>query len=247
MKKLGLTIPFLILGISAVLLPGCSTCQVQIWANSDSDDPNIGSPRNPHYIHVGETVQFRVYVQPDLAAYVLMDIEGQLVMLPKINPGEYALTKQFDDHWRDHDLYLTAVAYRQVGRSDYLTEGTLLRKINAANDPPDQVLGSGTMKISCYQSKLLIQIKAPATPEPDWSRASLQLYGLNDRLSTIPLGHPGSDGFAALGRDAWGYYNIFYEPRFDQIRRSGKTKAIFTYFDPTTKTTRSAEVWFDTP
>jgi hypothetical protein len=243
MKKLVLY-PCLLL---PALLAGCTTCQVQIWANSDSDDPNIGSPRSPHYVHVGETAQFRVYVQPDLAGYVLMDIGGQMMILPRINPGEYALTKKFDENWRDHACYLTARAYRQNGRPDYLVEGAIVRKLNVDNDPPDQLLGTGTMTVSCYQSKIVIRIKAPATPEPDWSKASLQIFGLNNQIATVPFARPGADGFVALGHDTWGYFNIFYEPNDDQVHRTGKTKALFTYPDPKTNTEQKLEVWFDTP
>ncbi len=238
---------FFLLVTAATILTGCSECRVQIWANSDSDDPNIGSPRSPHYVHVGENVQFRVYVQPDAASYVLLDFGGNLYMLPKISPGEYGLTKKFEDSWRDRTCYLTASAYRKLGRSDYMAEGTIVRKMNLENDPADQFLGSGSMSMVCYQSKVVIQIKAAGTTEPDWSKASLRVFGLNNQIFTIPMGQPSSDGFVALGRDAWGYYNIFYEPVFGQIHRTGKTKAIFTYPDPNTKSEQSLEVWFDTP
>jgi hypothetical protein len=244
MKKIGFTLLLVFMGL--MVLTGCSECRVQVWANSNSDDANVGSSSSPHYVHVGETVQFRVYVQPDAASYVLMDFGGNMYMLPRVSPGEYGLTKKFDDSWRDRTCYITASAYRKLGRSDYMAEGTIVRKMDIENDPADQFLGSGSMSVVCYQSKVVIRIKA-GNPEPDWSKASLRIFGLNNQVFTIPMGRPTSDGFVALGQDTWGYYNIFYEPSFNQIHRTGKTRAIFTYPDSNAKNEQTLELWFDTP
>jgi len=234
----------LFLGVLA--LAGCSTCQVQIWANSSSDDPNVGSPANPHYFHVGETAQFRVYVQPDAASYVVAEFEGRLAILSKVNPGEYGLTQKFDDLWRDRYFTLEVQAWKQEGKPDILVETGVVRKLPAGNDTPDVLLGQARMQVICYQSKITVKVSPPDKKEPDWSKAGLQIFGLNDKISTVKLGRPGADGFAAIGQDVWGAYTLFYEPRLDQIRRAGKTKAVLIYLDAQNHEQKQ-EFFFDTP
>jgi len=236
----------LLLPLGSLLSAGCTTCQVQIWANSASDDPNLGSPANPHYFHVGETAQFRVYVQPDIATYVLAEFDGQTAILTKVNPGEYSLTRRFDERWRDRPFTIDIRAWKQEGKPDVLIEGGIVRKLPAGNDPPDVVLGQTQAQIVCYQSKLIMKITPTDKKEPDWSKAKLQIFGLGDKISEVKLGQPGADGFAAIGQDAWGAYTIFYEPRLDQIRRAGRTKAVLIYLDGQNRE-QKLETYFDTP
>jgi hypothetical protein len=230
---------------TSIVLAGCSTCQIQVWGSSDSDDPQVYSVRNPHYVHVGEIVQFRVLVQPDIASYVVMESNGQAYLLDKVTPG-YAFAKRFDERWLEQDCVMEARAYKQVGNPDYLVENGVARKLSGG-DPPDQFLGAARFQITCYQSKVVIRVPASGNQEPDWSQVVLNLFGPGDRMSAVKLAQTGTDGFTVLGRDAWGEYPVFYEPRINQIHKAGKTRAVLTYIDPATRKERKLETWFDTP
>jgi len=229
------------------LLGGCSATQIQLWANSDSDDSSLYTQRTPHYVHVGETVQFRVPVQPDNASYVVINLEGQEILAQKVNKGDYAFTWTFDEKRRDRRVYLEARAYRQVEHMDYLNESGRLRKLQAGNDPPDVLLGVVRMQVVCYQSQLVIQLSTPGRVEPNWSRAVLDIYGPKDKVSKVGLGQPGADGFVALGINSAGMFTVMYEPKIGEIRKTGKTKAVLTFPNPSGEGELTKEVWFDTP
>lgn len=228
-----------------VLAAGCSTCRVEAWGNSDSDDPQVYSPRVVHHVHVGEIAQFRILVQPDVAAYVVMECGGQTYMLEKVEPG-YAFAKRFDERWLDRPCSMEARAYKQIGKPDYLVEGGTARKLEG-NDPPDQLLGIVRFQVICYQSRIVIPVTTPDGREPDWTKATLEIFGADNRVATLKLARNGSEGFTALGRNAWGEYPVFYEPKFDLVRRTGKTRAVLTYRDAAGQKELKREIWFDTP
>ena len=150
-----------------VYFTGCSACSVQIWANSDSKDPRMYTRKNPHYVHVQEPMDFRILVIPDNADYVLMNIGSQLFMPQKVNAGEYALARLFDSSCRDMDFLIEAKAYRQNANPDYRNENGILRKTSDTIDQPDTLLASTFMHVSCYQSKILLNLRLPGTSEPD--------------------------------------------------------------------------------
>ncbi|MFA5865626.1 MAG: hypothetical protein WC975_13185 [Phycisphaerae bacterium] len=232
--------------ICPALLAGCSGSQVQIWANSNSDDPKIYTQQNTHYIHVGEVAQLRIVVQPDIANYVTINLGGQLYMMPKVNPGEYALMKRFDSRWFGVICPVEVQAWRQNGRCDYLIEDNLVRKLATGDDPPDTLLASANTRVCCYQSKVVFDINLPGNKEPDWSKAVLTIFGPENRISTIYQGRVGLEGFTALGRDASGRYTIFYEPNLEQIHKTGKTRMVLTILDSDNKE-QTYEIWLDTP
>ncbi len=229
-----------------ILLTGCSACQMQLWVNSDTDDPTIFALRNRHYVHVGETTEFRTTIVPDnTATYVILDIDGRREMLSKVNPGEYAFRKTFDEKWLDHTCNIEVRAFLQNGRSDYFIEGSQVRQLNNPDDPPDQMLCLTRTQIVCYQSRLMIKLWTAA--EPDWAKGKLEIFSPDNKVTTLSLGRPDIDGFTVLGRDLSGYYTIFYEPKFNQVRRCGKTKAVFSIPDPKTGSLITREIWIDTP
>jgi hypothetical protein len=245
MKRLQYMLLMTVMGIG--LLSGCSTTKVQLWSNSDSDDPTIYTQKNPHYVHVGETVQFRIPIQSDAVSYGVMDFQGQPYMLQKVNPGDYAFTWRFDETWRDRKGYLEARAYRQVDRPDYLIESGQLRKLQVGSDPADELIGSAGMVIQCYQSRVVLQVQTRGNVEPDWSKAILEIYGPHDNVSKILMGRPGIDGFVAIGKNSAGSFTVLYEPKINQIHKNGKTRAVFICPDPSGQGEVKQEIWFDTP
>jgi len=238
---------YLMMVLGLFVLGGCSTCQVQLWSNSDSDDPTMDTQRNPHYGHVGETVLFRVPVQPDVASYVVMEFQGQLYMCQKVGAGDYLFSWSFDEKWRDTRVLMEARAYRQAGRPDFIVESNRVRRLETGNDPPDELLGAMRMTVQCYQSRIVARVRTPGGAEPDWSKAFFEIYGPGDKVSRVGIGRPGVDGVVALGKDSGGTFTVVFDPTVEQIHKMGKTRAVFVYPDPAGQADLRQDVWFDTP
>jgi hypothetical protein len=239
-------ITFGILALTALGFAGCATSKVQIWANSDSNNPKLYTMQLPHYAHIGQTLDFRVTVSPDAASYVVLNFNGQEELLPKVGPGEYGFSRLIDLSCRDMKYPIEIRAYKLVGEADYYTENNQIRK-RAAGDPPDELIGQATSRIDCYQSLITIELNTSNGQEPDWSRGQLEVYGPNNQITKVGLGQPGKYGFTALGRDVRGLYAIFYEPLYDQICRTGKTRVVFSVPDPGTGNPITREQWISTP
>ncbi len=230
-----------------MIFSGCAA-QVHIWANSDSDDAKVFSMRSPHHIHIGELVQFQITVKPDIASYVLMDFGGKLQILAKTAPGQYSFNKSFGEKWRDRRATVVVRAFRTIGKRDYVKVNKFVRKNHLKDDPPDELLGAASMQIVCYQSKVILKFSTVNNKEPDWNTGKLLIYGRGNKVSKIPLGHPGVDGFTALGTELGSNkYIIFYEPRQNQVHKTGTTKVEFTIIDPTTKKTIRQDMLIQTP
>lgn len=239
-------ITFGFLTLVALSLTGCATSQVQIWANSDSNNPKLYTSQIPHYAHIGQTMDFRVTVSPDAAGYVVLNFNGQEELLPKVSPGEYGFSRLIDLSCRGMKYPIEIRAYKVVEQPDYYTEANQIHK-RSAGEAPDQLIGRATSRIDCYQSQITIELNTSNGQEPDWSKGQLEIYGPNDQVTKVGLGQPGKYGFTALGRDARGLYAIFYEPLYDQICRTGKTRIVFSVPDPGTGNTLTREQWISTP
>jgi hypothetical protein len=228
-------------------LTGCSVCQVQIWANCDSNDTKLYLVQASHYAHIGQTMDFRVTVSPDVAGYVVLDFNGQEEVLPKVGPGEYGFSRQIDISCRGRSYPIEIRAYRAAGQPDYYMDAGHVRKRSSSGDAPDQLVGSARSRLDCYQSQVTIELTTSNGQEPDWSKGQLEVFGDHDKVTKVGLGQPGKSGFTALGRDVYGLYTVFYEPLVDQIHRTGKTRAVFSIPDPSTGKTITREQWISTP
>lgn len=214
--------------VTVVSISGGCACKVSIWANSDSDSTVDYTRSNPHYAHVGETVQFRITVEPDIASYVVMDLGGDVEVLSKVRSGQYALTTTFDDRWRDRSVKLAVRAYKQVGRRDFVKlRGKAIHRPRAG-DQADTLLGLARMTVRCYQSRIMFKLSLRGGGEPDWDAARVEVFGSGDKITRVGLGKPGEHGFVVLGVGAFsGKRIVVYEPRHDELRRTGKTKVVF--------------------
>ena len=221
----------LALWFAAAGLPVAGGCaaQVSVWGNSDSLNPKDYTQTSPHYVHVGETAQFRVTVEPDIADYVVLEINGEAHLLNRVATGQYAFSKHFDQALLNKTLRAQAKAYRQQGRRDYVeTRGRIVKR-STASDPSDELLGAGSMMIKCYQSKVVIKFTPDGRSAPDWRQGTLELFDETGKAVRVAYGQPGRHGFVVLGPEAFGgEYVVYYEPEFDEVRRSGKTRAVFT-------------------
>lgn len=216
-------------GVWTLALGGGCACQVRVWANSDTDDPRDYTVSSPHYIHVGETTQFRVTVEPDIADYVLMDFGGSLATLNRVGPGQYAYSKRFDRAAKEK---VSVKAYRQVGRRDVVERRGRIVRQKRFGDDADQVLGSGNMVVRCYQSKVAIRVPGTGKGEPDWARGRLEILGPGAKVTRVGYGASGKGGFVVLGPTAVGKkYVVYYQPKHDQVRRAGQTQVVFTFVD----------------
>jgi hypothetical protein len=144
-------------------------------------------------------------------------------------------------------IYVNVQAFLQNGRSDYFLDNGKIKYLPTVDDPADVLLGSGNIRIWCYQSKIVVRFRTSNGAEPDWSKGQLQIFGVHDNVTTLKLGQPGVDGFSAIGKDTGWYYTVFYQPKLEQIRKSGKTKVLFTIPDPTTQNQIHQEIQIDTP
>ncbi len=244
--KLSKFVGLMLLALLANIV-GCA-CNVQIWGNSDSDDLSSYSRRSPHYIHVGEIVDFKVTVEPDITSYVLVDFCGDIFFAKKVKDGVYSFEKSFDEKWRGRKCNIVVRAFKQNGKRDYRERKGVIKKFVAYMDPPDDVLCQSSMRIYCYQSKIILRVKTSNRKEPDWNYGKLVIFGPEKKVSVIRYGRPGIDGFTAFGPE-WssGAYIVFYEPKADQIHRAGRTKVRFTVPDPGTKKEITVEEYINTP
>lgn len=207
---------------------GCMS-QVRLWSNADSDNPHDYTPRSPQYVHVGEIVQFRVTVEPDDADYVLLRIGKEVRLLNRASPGQYSFSKQFDKSWANRTAKLQVQAFKQIGRRDFVKIRSEVIKRPARVDERDRNLGSASMTVNCYQSKVVIKVKIAGTVEPDWRRATLELFNAKGKPIRVGYGKPGQHGFVVLGPKAFGgEYVIYYEPKYNEVRKTGQTPVLFS-------------------
>ena len=222
MNVLRLTVK-LLLAASLLSAVGCAG-SVSIWANVD----NTGQYTNasPHHVHAGETAKFRITVTPDSADYVVASLNGEMLVLPKVAPGQFAFSRKFRQSWRDKTLRVRARAYRQVGRRDFIERRGSVTRTRTQGDQPDQLVGSSSMAVVCYQSKISIRLDTSGGA-PDMSNAQLEIYGPDKKVTRVMFGEPGHVGFVVLGPTAIGNdYVIFYEPQHHQVRQSGRTRVV---------------------
>lgn len=213
--------------LTVVMTAGCVS-EVHIWANSDAGSPDEYSRVSPQRVYIGETMQFRVTVQPDVASYVLLDFEGQQHILSRIREGEYSYSHYFGEDWRRRVAKLDVRAYRQRGRRDYVREGERIVHRLRQGDDPDELVGSASMTLRCYQATVSMRVHLPNGVKPDWEKAWLELTGRDGHVKRVTLGQPGQHGFIVLGPSAFGEdYTVFYEPRHDEVQTTGKTKVVF--------------------
>ncbi len=238
----------ILFGLAAMLsIAGCA-CNVQIWGNSDSDNLKIFSQRNPHFVHIGEMTEFKVTVNPDIASYLLVDFCGKLSFAKRTGKGEYSFEKSFDEKWRDRNCNVIVRAFKQNGKRDYRTHRGRVVKSKRYNDPPDELLGEASMRIYCYQSKIILKIKTTDEKEPDWPRGRLVIFGSNKKVTVVKYGRPGVDGFTGFGPELFsGAYIVFYEPKSSHVHRTGKTRVKFSIPDPVTRKIITVEDFIDTP
>ncbi len=237
----------LLLALVLLLSSGCAT-QMQIWANSDSDDTHKFSTRTPHYIHIGETVDFQITVEPDIASYVIMDFCGQRKFLKRIEPGRYSFTYTFGEKWRDRRCNIVVRAYKQNGRRDFGLRKGVLQRVQSSYDESDELLGQASMYLICYQSKVIIKFHTTNNKEPNWQTGRLYIYGPKGKKTLITYGSAGKDGFSGFGPELGsGKYILFYEPKYWQVHRAGQTKVLFKIKDPGTKRFITIEQLINTP
>ena len=231
---------------AAICLAGCAGTNVQIWANSDSNNVKNYTMRNPHYVHVGETVDFHVLVSTMKASYVVLKCDGEYFLLPSVVDRDYTFSKTFDESWRGQTCQMEFRAYKTEGQPDYYeSNGRVLKREDEA-EPVDLEVGFGVMRVICYQSAIRIRVITRENKEPDWTKGDLMISA-DDQVTHVGLGKVGEDGFSAIGGDGHRTWIIFYEPKADQLSRSGRSRVTFTVPDPSTQKTIKEEFWIDTP
>lgn len=232
-----MTISRIIVVTIIAALAGCAS-QVQIWANSDSNDLKEYAQTNPHYVHVGETIRFRVTMAaPGMASYLVVEFDGEVDLVDESAVGEYAFSETFGDEFRGRTVPLKVRAYQQVGKRDYLKRASKVLYTPVAHDGVDKMVGSAVLRIHCYQSKIAMNLKLGA--EPDWEKGTLSIFGPAGKTAQVKLGKMGRHGFAVVGVAAFGGgYVLFYEPRHDEVQRAGITRAVFTLAGPNGKVGR---------
>jgi len=231
--------------VLVVSLTGCASSSVQLWANSSVVDPKDYTRSNPQNVHVGETTQFRVVVEPDVASYVMIDFAGESYLLEKGGAGLYAFNRQFTETWRDRSVQIEARAFRQHGQPDYALINGKVARSSKPTDPSDEFLGTSTMTVECYQSTVIMHVGLAS--EPDWTQGVLEIFGPGGKITKIGLASRGRRGFIVAGKSAsTGTYVVFYEPAASEIFRTGRTRAVFGIPDARGQINQW-ETWFDTP
>lgn len=229
------------------IMAGCAS-QVQIWANSDSDDIYKFSTRSPHFIHIGETVKFNITITPDIGTYTILDFCGKRQFLERTKEGQYSFTYTFGEDWRDRSCTIFVRTYKQNGNRDFILKEDMLVPANTPQDQPDELLGEAAMNIVCYQSKIIIKFNTSDGSEPNWEEGKLYIYGPGDRKTLVTHGKEGKDGFTGIGPELGsGKYILFYEPKYWQVRRTGTTRVLFTIKDPNTLKPIEIEQFINTP
>ncbi len=208
-------------------LCGCAQL-VHITGNSAGSAELAG--QNPHFVQVGERVDFTIEA-PEDCSYVLVDFCGHQILLDQRDGEKFTFDKLFDQSWAEKNCQIRARAYKQQGRMDVVgpdSSGKLL-KLTRQDDPADLLLGQGYMQVRCYQSQIRLTLRP--SDNVRWERGILKIIGRDSRVWLIRQAQFGREGFTVLGPNGGGNYIVFYEPRARQLNRSGRTEVIFTVPD----------------
>lgn len=212
-----------------------SGCAQSVGITGSSAGSGQRARQNPHFVHVGERVDF-VIDPPEDCSYVLVDFCGQEILLDQHDGKKFTFDKLFDQSWADKNCLIRARAYKTQGHIDVLgpdSSGKVLKR-NRQDDPADLLLGQGYMQLRCYQSQIRLTLRPSRNVR--WERGILKITGQDNRVWLIRQAQFGREGFTVLGPNTGGNYIVFYEPRANQINRSGKTEVIFTVPDGPNRT-----------
>ncbi len=228
MKKLRFISAKLTAVIVCVLLTGCSA-HVRLWGNSDTNKGDQFGLSTPHYVHVGETVEFLITVEPpNDADYAIIKLNNQIKYLKELVQGEQTFERTYDRYYQDRTEKITVQVYRRRGRRDYASVRGSITRRSPQIDQVDTLLGSASMNVKCYQSKIRLQVVPPSGSTPLWKQAVLEIEDNDGNINKVRYGRQGERGFIVLGPEAIGSaWYVYYEPTIDQIKHAGYTPVTF--------------------
>jgi len=204
----------------------CCGCAGSVRILSSSSGAGPLGEATVHWVHVGEQVDFKIDA-PQETSYVIMDLCGERMVLRDSGEG-YRFTRLFDDSWRDRSCQVRATAYRQMDGPDIpgRDDSGQLMKDQPKEDRPDEILATAVVQLRCYQSQIRFRVRP--VKGVDLGKAVLKIFGPDNRIWVLRRAQGGQEGFTILGPEPGGAYVVFYEPRSEQINRSGTTRVVFS-------------------
>ena len=190
--------------------------------------------------HVGEKVRFSfILVNPFVnrpvdpygyADYCTATVGRHRVQCEPDLGGRFRFEHLLDGVEDGQTVKVTATAYRQYGRRDFIKVGDTWLRGESRFDEPDRKVHSDSLYLDVYQAQVAIRLPAGATPF-EFETGRLELIRGDGMTSRVFADQPGRPGFTVEGPDEQGMYTIAHLPRGTELDSSGQTKARFVVQD----------------
>jgi CDP-diacylglycerol---serine O-phosphatidyltransferase len=217
------------LGLACGAAGGCVEASSRLWADTALTEGGMSSQAH-QWAYDGETVTFELECPPDAAQYVVFGISGdeEVVEIPQ-SAGRYRWTHTFKAGLTKKDYEVYARPYLVRGHRDYIfdsLENKWLFYPSRSDKPDVPTAAEKTMTITCYRIEMRIAFAARGGPP---QKVSLSLVRSDGHRTVIPQrassAAEGAAGFAILGPDARGVYEVVYVPRAGEVSRAEITRA----------------------
>ncbi|MCK4658884.1 MAG: hypothetical protein KAV82_05120 [Phycisphaerae bacterium] len=190
--------------------------------------------------HVGETVRFSFVltkllekhpISPSgIADYCIIALGDQYAEADLGGGGKFMLSYHMPEHWADREIRVLATAYRIYGRRDRMVIGGELMQVDNASDPADKIIARASINMLVYQSRVELTLPRGAH-DFDFGTGRLIIRKNDGTASTAALARPPIGGFTVDGPDEKNVFTARFEPRHDQVNRTGSTTAEFHVWD----------------
>ena len=229
----------LVIAVGAWLpLTGC--VRGSLATGTGPNGPKAWSADNHQQAHVGEQVRFSfILIDPLLnrlvdpygyADYCMATVGEHRIQCEPDLGGRFRFEHQLTGAEPGHTIKVTASAYRQYGRRDFMRVGDTWLRGESRFDEPDRRFRSDSLSLHVYQSQ--VRVRLPASQAPfDFDSGDLRLIKDDGTVSPVYLDRAGRPGFTVEGPDQQGAYTIVYLPNGTELDSCGQTDVRFVVYD----------------
>lgn len=229
----------LVIAVGAWLpLTGC--VRGSLATGTGPNGPKAWSADNHQQAHVGEQVRFSfILIDPLLnrlldpygyADYCMATVGEDCIQCEPDLGGRFRFEHRLTGAEPGQTIRVTASAYRQRGRRDFMRVGDTWLRGESRFDEPDRKFRSDSLFLHVYQS--LIRVRLPAGQAPfDFEGGDLRLIKSDGTVSPVYLDRAGRPGFTVEGPDQQGAYTIVYLPKGTELDACGQTDVRFMVHD----------------
>ncbi len=230
-----------VIALSAIALAGLTSgCRTgSLATDTGPDQPWCSLDRQ--WAHVGEHVEFsfaltkgvlhREAIDPfGLSDYCVATCGAERVEAELDGTGHYRFGFDVVGVRPGDVVSVSVAAYRRRGLRDARLIGGRWMRADVPHDPKDVSVARDALDLRVYQTVVELPIDHP-TADLDMGTGRLELVKNDGDRSSVLGDRADGAGFTHTQVGQSGRYVVTYEPRADQLNKTGTTSIRFTVFD----------------